>query len=576
MANIYCLRKYLRKYKKEIVFGTITVFFANVFSLLIPEFMKYAVDGIRTGMPYRKLYFFVFAILGAALVQGFFRFLSRYFLIGMSRRVEYDIRKDIFSHMQRLPISYFKKNKTGDIMSRLTNELEDVRMMVGPGVMYTVNTAIILTAAGYMMFRISPTLALYSMTSFVLFVFYIKATSSKLFKRFREMRENTAKTTAFLQEYFSGIALFKVYCQEDEQKKKFLRVSEEYLESNMRLIKVLGSFMPSIGFISGLGSLVVLYFGGLDLMLGKISLGDFVAFGVYLGLLISPVVGLGWAASLIQRGKASLSSLNTVFEEEVEDKGEQAANVADVKDGSIRFENVSFKYESGEFELSEISFDLPKGSMLAIVGPVGSGKSTLAKLIPRLMDPLSGNIYIGGVKHKDISLKNLRNSIGFVPQESFLYSESIRQNITMDIELEEEELNDLVIFSQLKHEIHEFPEKLDTMLGERGVNLSGGQKQRLTLARAIAARPKILILDDAFSSVDVNTEKKIIERFKHLVKDITSLVVSHRLTGVIEANHILVLSHGKIVEDGTHESLIKENGLYAKMFRMQEIEEKLI
>jgi len=564
---------YLSAYKKELLWGNIAVLLTNIFSIFVPELLKKAIDGISGGMAHEKLVYFVGAIILAALVQGIFRFFSRNILIGMSRKIEYDMRKELFAHLQKLPIQYFWKNKTGDIMSRLTNDLEDVRMMLGPGMMYTVNTVIILSLAGYMMVRISPSLALYSLFSFGLFIFYIYSMSNKLLAQYKHVRQHTADVTAFIQESFAGIQLFKIYRQEEAQNKRFLKASDEYLQSNMKLIKILGTFMPSINFISGLGSLLILYFGGKDVISSTISLGDFIAFGVYLALLTPPVIGLGWAASLFQRGRASLERFGEIFDEATE---EHTGKAQTFKEGeAFRFENVSFEYPDSKFKVSNLSFSVPKGSMTAIVGSVGSGKTTLAKLLPRIIEPTSGNIYIGGVEHRKIALKNLRGIIGFVPQENFLYSESIRQNIMMDIELDEEELDEIIVFSQLKHEIYEFPDKFETMLGERGVNLSGGQQQRLALARAIAARPSVLVLDDAFSSIDVNTEKRIIDRFRNFVQDITTLLISHRLTCVAEADHILVMSHGCIAEEGTHDSLMKANGLYTKMFRLQQMEEAL-
>jgi len=564
---------YLGAYKKELFWGNIAVLLTNIFSIFVPELLKRAIDGIESGMARERLIYFSGAIVVAAVMQGIFRFFSRNILIGVSRKVEYDMRKGLFEHLQKLPVQYFWKNKTGDIMSRLTNDLEDVRMMIGPGMMYTLNTFIILSLAGYMMVRISPSLALYSLFSFGLFILYIYSMSNKLLTQYKLVRQHTADVTAFIQESFSGIQLFKIYRQEEAQNKRFLKASDEYLQSNMKLIKILGTFMPSVSFISGLGSLLILYFGGIGVISKTISIGDFMAFGVYIALLTPPVIGLGWAASLFQRGRASMERFDKIFDEKKEEYTEGTDMFGG--DEALRFENVSFEYPDSDFKVSGLSFSVPKGSMTAIVGSVGSGKSTLAKLLPRIIEPTSGNIYVGGVKHRDISLKSLRGRIGFVPQENFLYSESIRHNIMMDIELSEEELDEIIVFSQLKHEIYEFPDKFETMLGERGVNLSGGQQQRLALARAIAAHPNILVLDDAFSSIDVNTEKKIIDRFRTFVKDITTVVISHRLTCVVEADHILVMSHGRIAEEGTHDSLMKVGGLYAKMFRLQQMEEAL-
>jgi len=564
---------YLSAYKKELFWGNVAVLLTNIFSIFVPELLKRAIDGISSGMAHENLVYFAGAIVFAALLQGVFRFFSRNILIGMSRKVEYDMRKGLFAHLQKLPVQYFWKSKTGDIMSRLTNDLEDVRMMLGPGMMYTINTVIILSLAGYMMVRISPSLALYSLFSFGLFILYIYSMSNKLLYQYKRVRQHTAEVTAFIQESFSGIQLFKIYRQEEAQNKRFIKASDEYLQSNMKLIKILGTFMPSINFISGLGSLLILYFGGIDVISGTISMGDFIAFGVYLALLTPPVIGLGWAASLFQRGRASLERFGEIFDEAPEEYA--GRTIAFKGDEALRFENVSFEYPNSDFKVSNISFSVPKGSITAIVGGVGSGKSTLAKLLPRIIEPTSGSVYVGGVEHKEIALKELRRIIGFVPQENFLYSESIRQNIMMDIEIDEEELDEIIVFSQLKHEIYEFPDKFETMLGERGVNLSGGQQQRLALARAIAARPSVLVLDDAFSSIDVNTERKIIDRFRNFVQDITTLIISHRLTCVAEADHILVMSHGSIAEEGTHDSLMRAGGLYAKMFRLQQMEEAL-
>ncbi len=572
--NISRLFSYLERHTSEIFWGICATFLTNIASLFIPELLKRAINCIVDGVSHRYIVYYALGILLSAAMQGLFRFLARYLLISVSRKVEYEMRGDLFSHIQKLPMSFFSEHKTGDLMSRLTNDIEDVRMMLGPGFMYTLNSFIILLAACVMLVRISPELAFYSLSSFVLFIFYVKSVSHKLHDSFKHMRKQTANVTSFLQEYFSGIQLFKIYCQEKQQQERFSEASEEYLKSNIELIKVLGSFVPSISFISGFSSLIILYFGGLKVISGNISLGDFVAFGTYLSLLITPVVGLGWASSLFQKGKVALGRFGEVFVQTAEELGDTACDKLSA--GSIRFENISFRYPGSSVDsLSEVSFNIPKGSVVAIVGVVGSGKSTLAKLLPRLMEPTAGNIYINDINCKEYSLRKLRSSIGFVPQQNFLFSGTILQNIMMDVALDEDDLDEIVLFSQLKHEIYDFPDKMDTMLGEKGINLSGGQKQRLSISRAFAAKPSILVLDDAFSSVDVETEKKIMAKLRHFTKDMTTFIISHRLTGVTEADCILVLSHGKIVEEGTHSTLMEKNGVYAKLFKLQVREKDL-
>jgi len=544
-------------------------------ALLIPYVLRYTIDDLKTLMNKETLLLYALLIVSISIMAGFFRFLMTRRLMGVAFQIEYELRNDLFSHLQKLSLSYFHKTKTGDIMARATNDLKAVRMLVGPGIRNLLNTIIMGSAAIILMLIIDYKLTLYSLIPLPVLTIAVTIFSSRIFYRFQKVQEQFSSISVGVQENLTGIRVVKAYVQEGNEKRKFKQLNQDYMDKNISLVKIWGLFFPFIMLIAGIGMVIVLWLGGRLVMGGKISLGQFVQFNGYLMMLTWPMMALGWAINLVQRGSASMGRLIEILDQAPEIKDSEYLEDIRTLEGEIEFKNVSFAYDK-KVILKNIDLKIPKGITIGIIGPTGSGKSTLVNLIPRLLEVKEGSLTIDGMEIKSIPLKTLRKNIGYVPQETFLFSESLKENIIYGLEgFDEAKLRRAVSISALSDEIESFSQRYETPVGERGVTLSGGQKQRTALSRAIIREPKILILDDAFSSVDVHTEEKILRQLRKFRKRRTCILVSHRTSTIEDADWIVVLKDGRIVEQGTHEELVARSGIYTDIWLQQQLREEL-
>ncbi len=573
--NFARLKTYLLRHKRDLIWGVVFSIGTNLFALLIPYVLRYTIDGLQTVINKETLLLYALLIACISIMGGFFRYLMTRRIVGVAFQVEYELRNDLFSHLQKLSLSYFHKIKTGDIMARATNDLKAVRMLLGPGIRNLLNTIIMGTAAIALMLTIDYKLTLYSLIPLPVLTITVTIFSSRIFHRFKKVQEQFSSMSAGVQENLSGIRVVKAHAQEENEKRKFEQLNQEYMNRNMSLVKIWGPFFPFIMLIFGIGMVIVLWLGGRLVITERISLGQLVQFNGYLMMLTFPMMALGFVINLVQRGSASMGRLVEILEQvpEIQD-GEWTQDI-NILEGEIEFKNASFAYDE-KVILKNINLKIPKGITIGITGPIGSGKSTLINLIPRLLELRQGSLTIDGREIKTIPLKVLRKNIGYVPQETFLFSESLKENIIYGLErFDEAKLRRAVSISALDDEIGRFSQGYETPVGERGVTLSGGQKQRTALSRAIIREPKILILDDAFSSVDVHTEEKILEQLRKFRKRRTCILVAHRISTIHDADLIVVLKDGEIVEQGTHKELVAKRGIYANMYRQQRLQEEL-
>jgi len=577
MTPLRKLISYFLPYKRILIAGTVCVLMTNVVKVTTPLVMRHVIDDLAANLSHSTLLKYAGILIAIALVQGVFLFTQRRLLINMSRDIEYDLRSDFYGHLQKLPFEFYQTHRTGDLMARATNDLSAVRMIVGPALMYSMNTVFAMALLVPLMASISWRLTLLAFLSMPLVATATNYFSKRIHDRFEKVQEYFGTVSNRAQESFSGVRVIRAYTQEQAEVESFKGVNREFVNRNLKLIRLSGIFHPILQFFIGLGFIAVLWFGGSLVISGKISVGQFVQFTLYLGFLVWPMIALGWVINIFQRGMASMGRMNNIMS--IEPTIRDAADTfgIDAIAGEIEFRNLTFTYgEAGDPALKEINLHIEPGQTVAFVGGVGSGKSTLMNLITRLLDAEPGQVLIDGRSIRDLPLGVLRASIGYVPQETFLFSDTIAENIAFGVEhATGEEIERAAIEAGIAEDILEFPEGFATLVGERGITLSGGQKQRTAIARALIRRPRILILDDALSSVDTYTEEKILGHLRRIMGGRTSLIVSHRVSTVKDADLIVVLEDGRIAERGTHDSLIERGGLYAELYEKQLLEEEL-
>lgn len=576
ISELSRLYRYLRASRWAYLRGALLLVITNGCALLIPWLLKLAVESLQNpGIASHAPAFYAQLIIAAALVQGVIRIFSRTTLLHAARRIEFQIREDLYTRLLTLDLPWFDRERTGDILSRFANDLTNVRMLLGFGVLNIINTAIVYMAALFLMVRISPLLTVTAIIPFPLMILVVKRISASMFRRSRRAQEELARLSSQAEENASAAAVVKAYCREEAQIAAFRETNARYFDSNMAMARLRGLMIPIMASSGGLGTLIVLFLGGSRVIAGAITLGDFVAFNGYLAMLVWPTVVMGWILNLVQRGAASMSRLNHVLEAQAAVREPAAPAEPVAISGAIELRDLTFGY-GDEPLLRGISLRIDKGTRVGIVGPIGSGKSTLLRLIARLYPVPDGAIFLDGVDLNRLPLRRLRDAIGFVPQESFLFSRTVADNIGYGREgAAEEEIVAAARLARLDHDVERFPDGYRTLVGERGVTLSGGQKQRAAIARALLKDPAILILDDPLSAVDTRTEEDILAGLAGYYGDRTVLIVSHRLSAVRTCDLIVVLADGGIAEQGSHAELLALGGRYAAIWREQQLREEI-
>lgn len=578
MKSLFRLKPYFLLHRRKLVAGFICIFLSNVFGVVSPLFVRGAIDGLMAGVAAWKLFEYAALVIGVSAISGVFLFLTRQTIIVVSREIEYDLRSDFFSHIQKLSLRYFQHTPTGDLMAHATNDIGAVRNFLGPAVMYSADTAVAFLMIVGIMLSINPLLTLYALIPMPILSFLVYRLGKVVHQRFERIQSHYSVLTARAQENLSGIRVIKAYVREAFEIATFRRLSWEYLQKNMHLVKIQAGFWPLMLSVIGTSGLIVLWVGGRGYIHGTMTLGNVVAFIFYLGMLTWPMIAFGWVTNLIQQAAASMERLNRIFdtEPEIRDSSNTDHTIRGIQ-GEIEFRDVMFRYdEHVQPALRSINLKIDTGMTLAVVGYTGSGKSTLVNLIPRLYDATEGEVLIDGVNIKKIPLEVLRSNIGYVTQETFLFSDVVKDNIAFGVDDPTMgQIEESARISQMYDDVIEFPKQFETIIGERGITLSGGQKQRTSIARAVLRRPKILILDDALSAVDTYTEEKILQRLRQIMAERTSIIISHRISTVKDADLIVVLDDGEIVERGTHDELIALGGIYADLHYKQLLEEEL-
>jgi ATP-binding cassette subfamily B protein len=578
--NLRPLYPYLKKYRRGLLVGALCVLLLNGIAIQSPQVIRVAIDYLEQGgKSPSKLGFYALLMVAIALTKGIFQFLTRWIVIGISRDIEFDLRNDLFQHLERLSFPYYQRTRTGDIMARATNDLNAVRMLLGPAIMYSANTLVFTAGALVYMFKISPKLTLYTFLPLPVASIVIQYFGHQIHERFEKIQAMFSDISARAQENFSAARVIRAYAQENAEVRQFEAANNEYINRSLPLARLMGLLWPTLELTLGLAVVLVLWLGGREVLLHRITVGDFGAFLTYMIQLTWPVIALGWVINIFQRGTASLKRINEIMVETPEITDSEAVIAAGSPEpelrGAIEFRNLNFGY-NGTPILHDINLQIPEGSSLAIVGPTGSGKTTLVNLIPRVYDAAPGSVFIDGHPIRDFPIDFLRRNIGFVPQETFLFSDTVRENIAFGVEdATDAAIRHAAEAANIAADIEGFPDQYATMVGERGLTLSGGQKQRTAIARAIIRNPRIMILDDALSSVDTHTEDKILNHLREIMRGRTTIFISHRVSTVRNADRIAVLHGGRIVELGTHDELIARDGYYTDLYNKQLLEEEL-
>ncbi|MFY0625414.1 MAG: ABC transporter ATP-binding protein [Reichenbachiella sp.] len=587
MKELAHLNKYFFKYKYHLILGTLFIVVANLFGVVPAVVVRHSFDLIQESFEVfhrlegfepqtdsydifvSSIFIFGLIILASALLRGVFMFFMRQTIIVMSRLIEYDLKNEIYEHYQTLPLSFYRRNNTGDLMNRISEDVSKVRMYIGPAIMYGVNLATMFMIVIPFMISIDPKLTLYSLIPLPFLSFSIYFVNNIINRRSEAIQKSLSGLSTFVQEAFSGIRVIKAFVREEDYDRKFDEVSADYKKKSLGLAFVQALFFPLIMSLIGLSVILTVYVGSVGVLTGDLSLGNIAEFIIYVNMLTWPVTALGWITSIIQSAAASQKRINEFLNQKnniVSDKNIEA----EIK-GALVFQDVSFTYpDSGIEALKGVSFEVNSGESIAIIGTTGSGKSTIANLICRLYDTTSGSITFDKIQIQDYKLSEVRKSIGYVPQDVFLFSETIRDNIAFgNGDLQEKDIQRAIEHADLSENLERFPKGIETMLGERGITLSGGQKQRVSIARAIVRQPKILILDDCLSAVDTKTENSILNSMKKIMVNRTTVIISHRVSSAQLADKIIVLDDGRVVEQGSHTQLINSSGVYKTLYDKQ-------